>query len=445
MTGAWSRRDFLKAGGFVGALALTPGLTSCGSAPEPTAQQPSRPAPGRDITDAQQAAEFVLSGARSAAAAGSFGISGAIIDNSTGRVIKGIPNRVLERLHPSVQVSDGETFTWDPTAHGERQLVHWYYANRNRLSLPAPHKLTVVTSLDPCVMCTGALATAGFNAGVVAMDTFSGVNYTQDGEFADLSAPLDQQVRSSFGYYAVEGGRGYQGGESVVFADTAISQEVFDGCGDIYQTSAKSVRSARSSTNTAPDQLRDPATWKQAAPIRAAFQQVYPDAFRHRLKDFRRPDAGLERILQRLVEASPGADNAVAFIDPFGNVITAAAGPTPANPAATAFLTTTQAYATTRFDLVDDKETTDPARRCLTSPKYGTFVWLHAPDPRASTTLADLGGFGSTMQSAIPQKKPSAFQFYRPPRRGTVSELRRVIAGLPPLYSKLVGIDPQQV
>lgn len=395
------------------------------------------------MSDAQQAGELVLQGAQAAAAASSFGIAGAIIDNSTGRVVHQIGNEVLRPLKQPV--AGGQAFTWDPTAHGERQLVYWYFENRERLGLPESRDLTVVTSLDPCVMCTGALTTAGFNAAVVAMDQFSGINFSGDGRFEDLPQPVRSTVRDTFGYYAIENGRAYQGAPSVVFADTAIAQQLYDDCENIYQSSAKNVRNARKTTNTPPDQLQDPAKWKAAAPIRAAYRKIYKGAFTHRLKDFRRPDRTLRRMLEDLVAATPGADNAAAFIDPFGNVITAGAGPIPSNPAATGLMTTTQQYAQTRFALVDDQQTSDAAMRSLTSPMFGTFVWLFAPDPRSTTTIEDLGGFGSTMQAAIPQLEPSALQFYLPPRRGTAAELQRVALALPPLYSQLVKIDPQPV
>ncbi len=440
MSPRYSRRDVLR---LAGLAALAAGAAACGPGAGP-APPPSR-SPSGYLTDAQQAAELVAAGARAAAAAGSFGIAGAIIDNSTGSVVHQLPNRVFRRLRATVAVSPGEIFTWDPTAHGERQLVYWYFANRHRLGLPAARDLTVVTSLDPCVMCTGALATAGFNAAVVAMDTFSGINFRGDGRFADLPEPVRTRVRDSFGYYAITGGRPYQGGDAVAFADTAITQAAYDDCESVYQSSAKAVRSARQATNTPPDRLRDPGTWKTAAPIRAAFRRSYPEAFTHRLDDFRRPDRTLRRMLERLVTDTAGADNAVAFVDPFGNVVTAAAGPHPANPAATGFMTAAQAYGRTRFALTDDKDTTGPARRSLTSPMFGTFVWLTAPDPRRTTTIEDLGGFGSTMQAAIPQRRPSAFQFYDKPHRGSVAELRQVAQALPPLYSQLVRIDPQQV
>jgi cytosine deaminase len=135
-------------------------------------------------------------------------------------VAQAMHNNVLKPLADS-----DKTFTYDPTAHGERQLVYWYYANKDKLGLPGPSELTVVTSLDPCAMCTGTLLTAGFNVGVVAIDDFAGIN------FNDVPPALRGLAELKFGYYACgEKGqdpgtyvRKYVGGPDVVFRETAVS------------------------------------------------------------------------------------------------------------------------------------------------------------------------------------------------------------------------------
>ena len=60
-----------------------------------------------------------------------------MVENSTGRVITAMHNNVIR----SLPQKPNESFTWDPTAHGERQLVNWYYANRESLALPRPARL----------------------------------------------------------------------------------------------------------------------------------------------------------------------------------------------------------------------------------------------------------------------------------------------------------------
>ena len=72
-------------------------------------------------------------------------------------------------------------------------------------------------------------------------------------------------------------------------------------------------------------------------------------------------------------------------------------------------------------------------------------MFLNAPSPRVATSFADLGAYGSTVGTKAPVLDPSPFQYFEPPLSGTVSELRKVIAAMPPLYSQLVAINPQPV
>ena len=427
-----------------GSTASSP--ASSGSAsPTPMPDVPS-PADTTRVTSAEEAAALVEWQARQAADAGSYGIAGALIRNDTGEVLMHLPNKVVQRIDQGAQATAGATFTYDPTAHGERQLVYWYYANRDKLKLPEASKLTVVTSLDPCAMCTGSLLTAGLNAGVVAMDTFSGINYTGKGTFEDLPDGPRQQALATFGYYAVKGGRAFQGSDSVVFAKDELQQATFEGCETIYQDSANTVRASRKQTGIEPSSLSDPATDPAAAAVVAAYKQAYPGAFSLKLADFQRPDAALKSLLESLRAGTAGASNAVAFVDPFGNLVSAAANDPGTSPVATALMAVLQGYSITRFNLVNDPATSAITQKTITSPKYGTFVWLDAPDPTATTTIEDLGAYGSAVEGKLPdQTATTNFQFYNPPANGTVDQLRAVIAALPPLYSQLIAINPQQV
>ena len=114
------------------------------------------------VKNADEAAFIVLNQALLAEAQDTYSVGGAIVENATGRVIHKLHNNVLKKLSTTNKV-----FTFDPTAHGETQLVYWYYKHKEELKLPDPDQLTIITTLDPCVMCTGALLTAGFNVGVI--------------------------------------------------------------------------------------------------------------------------------------------------------------------------------------------------------------------------------------------------------------------------------------
>ena len=90
----------------------------------------------------------------------------------------------------------------------------------------------------------------------------------------------------------------------------------------------------------------------------------------------------------------------MAFVDPFGNLVSAAANDPGTSPVATALMAVLQGYSITRFNLVNDPATSAITQKTITSPKYGTFVWLDAPDPTATTTIEDLGAYGSAVEGS---------------------------------------------
>lgn len=148
------------------------------------------------VGSADEAASMVLDGALKASNQGTFAVGAILFHNKTGEVLIEMHNDVLK------PTSNGAgLLTWDPTAHGECQIVYWYYENKKQCNLPDPEDLTLVTSLDPCVMCAGALLTAGFSVGVVANDTFAGINYNKKNDFPDLPDNLKTLIRTRFGYY----------------------------------------------------------------------------------------------------------------------------------------------------------------------------------------------------------------------------------------------------
>lgn len=397
------------------------------------------------LHNAQEAAEVALSRAQAANANGTFGVGGAIVENSSGRVIVAMSNHVLGVLKTAVQITPGEAYTYDPTAHGERQLVYWYYENRAALNLPEPGQLTVVTSLDPCAMCTGTLLAAGFNVGVVAIDDWAGINYTTQFNFPGLPDWLKQMIQSRFGYYAVDGTRSYVGGDSVLFRSTTVTQATHQDSLSVFLNNVEKIRENSQGSGVDPKYLTDPANLPDGSAVKTTYKAVFSGAFSHKLANFRAPDATLKGILTALVNSTPRAKNAVALIDPFGNLIMASADTFDINPVATGFMNLVQEYSKIRFNLVNNPDTTTEARKSLTHPKYGTFVFLYAPSPNDLLTLKDLGAYGSTMEGVIPQTIPSNFQYYYPPREGTMAELLALIANMPPFYTKNVGIVPEQV
>ena len=434
-----TRRQFLSWSALtVGGAAMAGcGLTGQGTAPSPASTS--------EATSAESLAALAYWTAQQGANGGSYGIGGALVESATGRVLQTMPNRVFRTLPQAVQAEAGKTFVQDPTAHGERQLMSWYLANRERLGLPEPSALTVVTSVDPCLMCANSIMTAGVNVGVVAPDNYSGVNYDLSGQFADLPEPLRTAATATFGYYAVEGGRAYQGSPSVAYSDQPISNSTYQGCIDLFSSSADTVRAARGTDATAPSALTDPATNPAAIDLVRAFQVVYPGALEVKVKDTRAPDRRVVDALATLVDQTPGATNAVGFLDPFGNLLVAAADQSDVNPLSTAFALCARAYSETRYALVANPATLPLAKQSLTNPNFGTFVFLRAPDPYTPEGMFDVGAYGSTMGSSATPLIPSAFQYVEPPPGVTTRQLQDVMLTLPPLYSQGIKIQPQQV
>jgi len=400
------------------------------------------------VSNADEAASIVLSQAMQAVAQGTFAVGGAIVENATGRVIHKMHNNVLKKL-----ATTSKAFTYDPTAHGELQLVYWYYEHKTKLNLPEPEQLTIVTTLDPCAMCTGTLLTAGFNVGVIAMDDFAGINCYENFTFGTLPQGLRNLAKSKFGYYACgeqyfeqkQYVTDYVGGSNVALRETIVSRQKLMDCRSIFEASVNQVRQDSYDAGLAPDKLSDPATLSEDSPIKIKYREIYPDAFQVKISQPRFPKTELFNILKQVTESEQDAKNSVALLDPFGNLILCLPDTFHISPVHTAFMNVTRHYATIRFELMDDQATQPEAKKYLTHPKYGTFVFLYAPNPNDTTTIMTLGAYGSTLEGPVPQIFPANFQYYCPPFEGTVEELRSVIMNLPKFYTEIVQISVMEV
>ena len=401
------------------------------------------------LNDVNEAVSIALEQATAASNQTTFAVGGLMVNNSTGEVIYAIHNNVI------IPLTNNMSFTFDPTAHGERQLVYWYYENKEALNLPEPSQLTVITSLDPCAMCAGALLTAGFNVGVSAIDTYAGINCAQNFEFTTLPPNLRPVAQATFGYYASGPScppsltRQYVGGSDVAFKEEVLTPANLLDCGSVFNQSVDTVRTTSNSSGLEPSQMQDPANLPVTSPIIAAYQKIYSKAFTIKISDSRLPDQQILDELQETLASASNAKNAVAFIDPFGNLVLCLADTFDLSPVHAAFMNVTQAYAKTRWGLMNEYEAGDIAENpelYLTHPKYGTFVLLYAPDPYESNTTMIFGAYGSTMEGSIPNMFPTNFQFYYPPSNGcNFAELAPVVNNLPPFYTESVNISMMQV
>ena len=402
------------------------------------------------VTNAQEAVGVAASESVNAAYQKTFAVGGAIIDNATKKIIAAMHNNVLMPYPPA----SGTTrfLPHDPTAHGERQLVDWYYENAAALKLPPAQQLTIVTTLDPCAMCAGSLLTAGFNVAVSAIDTYAGINYNSAFDFPTLPLHIREQAQKSWAYYAVAPpfSRAFTGSTTPVFAGQTIDSLLYCLTSSIFEASVNTVRESSNNSGIEPASLKNPASLPANSPVRQALTALSDQALTTVSPSPRNPGAELSAPLIAVAQQAQlngGAFNAVALLDPFGNLLTCLGGSEKQSPIRTAFMETTRGYAVLRWKLMNDPspEVRAEAEQYLTHPKYGTFVFLYAPDPATPQAVMTLGAYGSTMEGPVPQSYPSNFQYVLLPASTTAQAVSELAQTLPPFYTQSVQVAPAQV
>jgi cytosine deaminase len=389
--------------------------------------------------DVQAAVAIAAAEAIAAKTQGTFGVGGLMLDQY-GNVLQSLHNNVIK-----------EGLIFDPTAHGERQLIDWYYAERAKgRELPAPEDITIVTSLDPCCMCSGAILAGGFNVVVAAPDKNAGINFDESATFDALPEPLRVQAADSFSYPAVLGSSLYSraGGGAApksFFIGKTIAEPTQALCSLVFEATSAEVMELFN-TDLPQELLKDPAGLAPDHAIVRALKQLYPDALAWRCAPHQ-PDAGLAPFLLQAMARDRehgGAGDAVALLDSFGNLLLCMPGRMTQSGIRSAFMETTRAYAQLRYKLMFGATPAqqDDVRQYLGHPKDGTFVFAHGPDDSA-VSFMNLGAYGSTMEGPLPLKNPTQFQYVLPAL--PEAELAAICSAMPPLYRSIIRIRPTQV
>ncbi|NHZ39868.1 nucleoside deaminase [Massilia aquatica] len=389
--------------------------------------------------DVQAAVALAAIEAIAAKTQGTFGVGGVLLDQH-GNVLKSLQNNVVR-----------EGLIFDPTAHGERQLIDWYFAERAKgRALPPPEEITLVTSLDPCAMCTGAILSAGFNVVVAARDANAGINYDTSFTFTSLPAGLRPLAEASFFYPAVKGASPFAresagAAPKSFFIGKTIAEPTQALCSLVFEATAEKVQLLLTS-DLSRGQLRDPAQLDPDHPLVRQLKTLYPDALAYRCAP-QQPDAGLAPYLRAAMERDRqqgGEGDAVALLDPFGNLLLCSPGRRALSAICTAFMECTRQYAQLRYTLMQgqDAQAQAEVRQYLAHPREGTFVFARGPDASAQSYM-NLGAYGSTMEGPLPADNPAQFQYVSASLGDP--ELAAICANMPPLYRDIIRIRPQQV
>lgn len=387
----------------------------------------------------------------------SYGVGGMIVENSNGRVIHAFGNRANGQL-----ANGTDFFPTSPSNHGETQLVKWYFEHTDAIRkslgyLPSPSNLTVVTSLDPCAMCAGSLITAGFNVAVVAPDdSGGGVNWDSEFTFTNVSPPVRRLLLEEFGYYKVTGvdlRSVYKGGNGVLYADQAIDKLAYDINLQAFNESSEIVSQVRKQRIKA-GAVKNPATLPRESPEILALHATFPEAFTLQLTEryfdplFDKSDRlyfkPTPELYEKLKQAAfPGNGNAVAMIDVYGNLIGIRADAPGESPIATALMNLVGDYSQFVFDQISRASVqwedfmASPAYQYFPTANVNSFIFLRAPSAGFTTTLKDLGLFGSTADELL--------CFIEPPASGSIQDFQDMVRGLPIYYRGSEDVTPRQM
>jgi tRNA(Arg) A34 adenosine deaminase TadA len=155
---------------------------------------------------------------------GTFGVGGMLVDRH-GVILKRVQNNVIE---------NGRTV--DPTNHVERKLVDWYLMTRQaETNYPPPDELTIITSLEPCMMCAGAILFSGLNVVAIAPDDFAGVGAPDrsfgvgiDRSYSSLPKWLRGQAEATFSFARIKGRQTSNKKSRSIFASVEIPESIYE-------------------------------------------------------------------------------------------------------------------------------------------------------------------------------------------------------------------------
>ena len=403
------------------------------------------------LHSAEEASRVALEHAALAASHGTFGVGALLVDDRSGEVLDAVSNDVVRELPVSrAATEEGDNpshLTHDPTAHGERQLITRYFERvRGGRRLPSPAELTIVSSLEPCAMCSGAILNAGFKVGVVALDRVAGIGASGGERFTRLPGELRRHIASSFGYYEVSGLRPFTGSREVAFGGgkktRVVIREVHDACAEVFLGSLESAMAVvgEGSSDTP---ARDPFDLDSTDPLRVDLTERLPNFLSLRLPDPREASPEIFELLEDLARRGPGRGSSAALVDSFGNLMIASGGGPVDDPTASGFTEVVRVYSQTRFELALDRQLSGPGREYLAHPKFGTIFRYPVPDPDSPLTLFELGAYGSTMEGPIPPRNRPNLRFIGEGADAARSQrqLRELVDAMPPFYSETVGLD----
>ena len=390
-------------------VSLIPGVDACEALESPAGLGvPGVRAGTGFVRTAEEAARRAVELARELVKQNSFGVGGFLMDR-TGRIVAEATNAVIR---------NGELS--DPTAHVERQLIDWYAWILHHGLSSSSTDLTIVSSLDPCAMCAGAiLRSSGVNVIAVAEDNEAGVHDT----FKPLHMPTDLQplAERRMAFFATGSDRPPVGGIVDLKFRSSISRDLVAEAQSILLESLSQVRRTVGGSDHSEQpgsQLWEPDahTLKAIRPIMRRISQrlELPMKAMNVLND-----AQTHELMQTLL------GDRCALVDERGNVIFFAKGLNSTYDAETSVMQLVRFYNSIRAAVQSQLSI------ALPPPRTCSIVRRGVPTDHPAMVLMELGALGSFIEEPRLTKSLPALGYLKSEHINRVQKWAEL---LPPLY-----------
>ncbi len=365
------------------------------------------------IHSAKEAAEAVVSLAREAARAGTFGVGGLLMDRA-GRVLAYATNAVV--LQGVVR---------DPTAHAERQLIDWLFDAQRRGLAIAPRDLIIISSVDPCAMCAGAILASGTNAVALAEDTSSGIH--SEGRPHRIPSQLWPEAERLFGLFQVRARPGDARHIAQLLSDE-IPAPLLKDAETCFLDSLERTRrfvSNCSLPDSAPETQAEAYEWSKLRAIAKGLSSnvAWPDE-----------PILLQDFLTQQQTAFLANDGCV-LIDERRRVLLTAQGFETLSPARTSILEIIRAYVWFRNAAEKELGITLPHQRMC------SLIKLRPPSPSRKAVM-ELGAIGSFLEGRHLAYPLPALGFIQADNSHVAEN---IVASLPPYYTSVIKLTVGQM
>lgn len=357
---------------------------------------------GRGTRGAADVYATVVRLAREAAARGTFGVGGVLADDE---------GRVLARAWNAV-VAGG--CVRDPTAHVERQLVDWYFAAGPRDVEPGA--LTIVSSLEPCMMCAGAILRAGLRCVGLADDEAAGVGIGRG--TPTLPPSLCVRAATRFARAAVAGRRPLVGEAAPLFRIAASAADL-DAARAAFESTREHVQRIAAGAVAGKDDV--------GAPVGSLALDAAPDA--EWTADGR---AATVADLGAIAAGLAGDGSAAGLADAAGRLVYVAAGATDRSPIRTAVVECVRGFTRRRSAL-------ERALDRRLAPVDLTLV-LDGGGDRDEEGVVALGAAGSFVEAPLPAGRAPFVQLAGDAPSGKAARLGALLDRFPSFYRDFVGL-----